>query len=269
MHDENEGLAADLPRLMGRRGVLASLLGLGLGGYAIAQGLGAPPSNAQANRFGTGADGRQCLANPSETAGPYPADGSNTRDGQVVDALAEEGILRDDIRTSFGDRSGTADGIPLDLEITLFAVDGCRPLSGHAIYLWHATAEGRYSLYDLPDQNFLRGVVVTDATGVARVTTIVPGCYDGRWPHIHFEVYPSAASLAQPPLLTSQMALPEATCREAYQDARYPASLKNLDRTSLSGDNVFGDNTAEQIAQQTLEMTGSTTGYQAKVRIGL
>lgn len=266
MHDDDEGLSRDLPRLMGRRGVVLSLLGLGIGGYAIAQGL--PPS--EANVFGTGAEGGQCLKTPAETNGPYPADGSNSREGQVVDVLRQQGVIRDDIRSSFGDLAGEAEGISMTLEIALITVQGCKPLAGHAIYLWHADAEGRYSLYDLPEQNFLRGVVVTDASGVARVTTVVPGCYDGRWPHIHFEVFASAeAAVAGGALLTSQMALPEETCRAAYADARYPASLRNLDRTSLSGDNVFGDNTPEQVEQQLLTMTRTAEGYAAKVTVAL
>lgn len=270
MQDEDEGLARDLPRLMGRRGVLLTLLGLGAAGYAIAQGVAPPPSQSEPNVFGTGANGTQCLKDPAETNGPYPADGSNTRDGQIVNALTKEGVIRDDLRQSFGDFSGQADGIPLVLEIALFDITGCRPLAGHAIYLWHADAEGKYSLYDHPDQNFLRGVVVTDAQGIARVTTIVPGCYDGRWPHIHFEVFASPSALTAKPLLTSQMALPEAVSRVAYGDARYPQSLANLDRSSLGGDNVFGDNTPEQVAQQLLTISGDPArGYAATVKVGV
>ena len=35
------------------------------------------------------------------------------------------------------------------------------------IYLWHADAGGRNSLYDLPQRNWLRGVVVMDSNGRA------------------------------------------------------------------------------------------------------
>lgn len=270
MHDDDEGLAQDLPRLMGRRGVLLTLMAMGAGGYALAQGMAPPPSDTEANLFGTAADGTQCLKTPGETNGPYPADGTNTREGQIVNALTEEGILRDDLRQSFGSASGTADGLALTLEIALFDVTGCVALAGHAIYLWHADAEGKYSLYDYPDQNFLRGVVLTDAQGIARVTTILPGCYDGRWPHIHFEVFASAeaAVSGKSALLTSQIALPEALCRAAYADARYPTSLKNLDRITLARDNVFGDNTPEQIAQMTMEVTG-VADYAGRVRVGI
>ena len=43
------------------------------------------------------------------------------------------------------------------------------------------------------NENYLRGVQESDVDGVLRFETIFPGCYPGRWPHIHFEVYPSLA----------------------------------------------------------------------------
>jgi hypothetical protein len=42
---------------------------------------------------------------PDETAGPFPGDGSNG-----PDVLGESGIVRDDIRSSFGPASGRGDG---------------------------------------------------------------------------------------------------------------------------------------------------------------
>jgi len=199
-----------------------------------------------------------------ETSGPYPADGTNTKDGQTVNALTESGVVRDDMRASFGALTGEAAGVPLLLDLTLVDVGaGCAPLAGHAIYVWHADAEGHYSLYDLPQQNYLRAVVVTDGAGRVRLQTIVPGCYDGRWPHIHFEVFANldAAVSGRAALLTSQFALPEAQAAAIYSaDPRYPASTANLGRVTLAGDNVFGDNTAEQVAAQTLSLTGDVVG---------
>jgi len=54
----------------------------------------------------------------------------------------------------------------------------------------------RYSLYSsgATNQNYLRGVQEADAGGKVTFTSIYPGCYAGRRPHIHFEVYPSLAS---------------------------------------------------------------------------
>jgi protocatechuate 3,4-dioxygenase beta subunit len=70
-----------------------------------------------------------------------------------------------------------------------------------------------------------------------------PAAYSGRWPHIHFEVYPSldAATTASGKLRTSQMALPEAACRQVYATEGYSQSLQNLSQTSLATDMVFSD----------------------------
>ena len=146
-HDDDHdlGFAHDLSRMIGRRRILAVMGGLGLAAAAN-------PAAAL-----------ECVALPWETQGPYPADGSNARAGQVLNVLTQQGVIREDIRTSFGDFSGTADGPQLDLELTLVNADGCTPLAGHAIYLWHCDAGGEYSLYNLTDQNFLRGVGVSDA----------------------------------------------------------------------------------------------------------
>jgi protocatechuate 3,4-dioxygenase beta subunit len=46
------------------------------------------------------------------------------------------------------------------------------------------------------NQNYLRGVQETDANGRITFTPIFPGCNPGRWPHIHFEVYPSMSAAA-------------------------------------------------------------------------
>lgn len=67
------------------------------------------------------------------------------------------------------------------------------PLAGYAIYLWHCNRDGGYSMYSsgITAENYLRGVQVTDSNGEVTFSTIFPGCYSGRWPHIHFEVYAS------------------------------------------------------------------------------
>ena len=55
----------------------------------------------------------------------------------------------------------------------------------------------------------------TDAEGQVTFTTIFPACYNGRWPHIHFEVYPSLAKATNSSnkIATSQMALTETVSR--------------------------------------------------------
>jgi len=223
----------------------------------------------------TGASGGSCVVDPTETNGPYPADGTNTSSGLTSNALTASNVVRSDIRPSFiGSATTVAAGVQLTLTLTVVDVNTkCAPLAGYAVYLWHCDRNGKYSLYDLPNESYLRGVGVTDANGQVTFTTIFPGCYAGRWPHIHFEVFSSLATATSGryATLVSQLAMPAATCSTVYASASgYSSSLSNLSGVSIARDNVFGDNSAAQIAQQTPAMRGSVdTGYTATAVIGI
>ena len=201
---------------------------------------------------------------PEETGGPYPGDGSNG-----PDVLSESGVVRKDIRPSFDGASGTADGVPYTMQFTVVDVDnGCKPLTGAAVYVWHCDHDGNYSMYTASDANYLRGVQAVDANGVVGFTSIFPACYSGRWPHVHFEVYPSvdAATSGTGKLVTSQLALPKDVCDAAYAASGYEQSVSNLSRVSLDSDMVFSDG----VSLQTPSMTGNTTsGYVSSLVVGV
>jgi protocatechuate 3,4-dioxygenase beta subunit len=216
-----------------------------------------------------------CVADPSETNGPYPADGTNASSGLTSNALTAANVVRSDIRPSFiGSSTAVAAGVQVSLTLTVVNVNAaCAPLAGYAVYLWHCDRDGKYSLYDLPSESYLRGVGVTDANGQVTFTTIFPGCYAGRWPHVHFEVFSSLsnATSGRYAVLVGQLALPAAICSTVYNGADgYATSVRNFAGVSLNGDNVFGDNSAAQLAQQTPAMTGSVAdGYAAAATIGI
>ncbi|MGH9036965.1 MAG: intradiol ring-cleavage dioxygenase, partial [Acidimicrobiia bacterium] len=202
---------------------------------------------------------------PRETGGPYPADGTN---GPNV--LTQSGVVRRDITGSFGSASGVADGIPLAIELTIVDADTCRVLPGATVYLWHCDRVGRYSLYSqgVTGANYLRGVQAADSAGVLRFTTIFPGAYSGRWPHIHFEVFDAQgrATSGRNARVTSQIALPEAICRQVYATTGYESSARNMSRSSLNSDNVFRDGSDRQLAT----VSGSTSaGYVARLVVGV
>ncbi|WP_448663714.1 intradiol ring-cleavage dioxygenase [Sphingomonas sp. CJ20] len=216
-----------------------------------------------------------CVVDPTETNGPYPADGTNTSSGLTSNALTASNVVRSDIRSSFiGSSTTTAAGVTLTLTLTLVDVNtACAPLAGYAIYIWHCDRAGKYSLYDLPAESYLRGVGVTDANGQVTFTTIFPGCYAGRWPHIHFEVFSSLANATSGRYATliSQLAMPSAACSTVYNGASgYTSSIANFAGVSINSDNVFGDNTSAQIAQQTPNVNGSVAnGYTGTATIGI
>ncbi len=186
---------------------------------------------------------RACTIVPQEIAGPFPGDGTN---GPNV--LTESGIVRADIRSSFGAAgSAIASGTPNSVTLRLVSTtSACAPLAGRPVYVWHCDRNGGYSMYSngIVGENYLRGVQLTDANGEVTFTSIYPACYDGRWPHIHFEVYALLGDVTsgRNAIRTSQIALPETASRQVYaQTALYPGSSANLDRVSLQSDLVFGD----------------------------
>ena len=283
LHDDPEdhdlGLSHDLPRIVerqrvARRGMLAIFGGVGIAALAgcatdsspsaTAATGGGPPNGVPPDGGGGGGGGGGMGGDSSvevdegeiseETAGPYPGDGTN---GPNV--LTESGVVRSDITASFGDASGVADGVPMTVKLKVYDLDGddATPLAGAAIYLWHCDRSGSYSMYDgdAAAENYLRGVQASDADGWVEFTTIFPGCYAGRWPHVHFEVYESldAATSVTNKLRTSQLAFPEDVCQEVYATAGYESSVSNLSGVSLDSDGIFSDGYSLQMAT----MTGS------------
>jgi protocatechuate 3,4-dioxygenase beta subunit len=283
IEDHDRGLAFDLPRLVNRRTALAVLAGGGVAALVAACGGGGDDdtasgptttasdtdeaSNSSGSDSGSGSSSSgsdELTEIPEETAGPFPGDGSN---GPNV--LTESGVVRSDIRSSFGDYSGTAAGIETVLTLTVLDLaNGAVPKSGAAVYLWHCTQDGNYSLYTDQDQNYLRGVQETDDDGKVTFTTIFPGCYSGRWPHMHFEVYDSldAATSAGSKLKTSQLALPEDVCAAAYETDGYETSVQNLAQTSLDQDMVFSDGWSAELATVAGD---ATSGYTATLTIAV
>ncbi|PVY96508.1 dioxygenase-like protein [Actinomycetospora cinnamomea] len=237
-HAHDGGLRADLPRLLGRRRAITLLAGVALAtACAPGRGEGGGPGGA----VEPGSPGEI----PQETAGPIPGDGTN---GPNV--LREAGVVRRDIRPSFGSLSGVAEGVPLTLDLTVTSAATGAAIPGAAVYVWHCDRSGAYSLYDREDQNYLRGVQPADAAGRVVFTSIFPAAYAGRWPHVHFEVYPDLARATggDAAITTSQLAFPEAVCRQVYALPGYEDSVGNLADVSLASDGVFADGAGAQTA---------------------
>lgn len=281
LHDR--GLAFDLstlvrraaaPRRLERRGALKLLAGaagglvlVGCGGSGESSS-GTTLATASTSTTAAGASSTTgsptAAAIPEETGGPFPADGSNG-----PDVLSESGVVRRDIRSSFGPYSGTADGLALAVDLTVVDAASGEPIDGAAVYLWHCDPAGRYSLYSegATEQNWLRGVQAADASGALSFTTVFPGAYTGRYPHMHFEIYPSldAATSADGLLVTSQLALPEDACEAVFSMSGYEASASSFPRTPIDSDMVFSDGSSSQMAA----ISGDTSAMRAALTIAV
>lgn len=270
MHEHDRGLEYDLGTLR-RRNVLRLFAGAGLAVVAgCAADTGTTPAATSTTTSSTPTTSATTASGdveeiPEETAGPYPGDGSN---GPNV--LTQSGIVRSDITKSFGSASGVAEGVPLTVELVIMDAASDKALPGAAVYLWHCDAEGRYSLYDdeIGDENYLRGVQAADAQGKVTFTSVFPGAYDGRWPHIHFEVYSSLseATAAGKISATSQLAFPKEPCEAVYATTGYDGSTENMSRTSLESDMVFSDGVEQQLATMS---GGVQEGYTARLTVGV
>lgn len=183
-----------------------------------------------------------CSVSPSETAGPFPT-------------KTPSSLVSSDIRS---DRNG----VPLTVKITINNIDNnCAALSGAIVDIWHCDAAGNYSEYggsgmqstNYTSVHFLRGRQTTNANGLVTFTSIFPGWYSGRAPHIHVHVYGADGTS----LLITQIAFPTDVCNTVYSTAADYKSRGTQDTSNLT-DNVFSDSLASELAT----VTGSVAaGY--------
>ncbi|MDY0910953.1 intradiol ring-cleavage dioxygenase [Microbacterium sp. CFBP9034] len=275
--EDHRGLVYDIRTLIDRRRALGIFGGVALTSLLTACGVktdadatagaASPASGTPTPSASATAEASAPLDEvPDETGGPYPGDGSNG-----VNVLDDSGIVRTDIRSSFGSSTTVAQGVPLTIALTVRDATTGAALAGRGVYLWHCDRDGGYSLYSqgVEDENYLRGVQETDASGTVTFTSIYPACYSGRWPHIHFEVYDDVATaVASGPIVkTSQIALPDEANSAVYATSGYERSVDNAARVSLQSDNVFADDGG---IHQIATMSGSVDdGFRAALTIGV
>ncbi|MFF4399920.1 intradiol ring-cleavage dioxygenase [Streptomyces sp. NPDC001480] len=159
--------------------------GLAVAGYQSAFADTTTEASASASASATSTSGTCAQLMSSVTEGPYYLDGA---------------LVRKDITEG-------KSGVPLTLRLTVVdATDGCTPVSGAAVEIWHCDAWGYYSGYttanpggsapaeseegdSADDKTYLRGYQVANANGVVKFETIFPGWYTPRTCHIHVKVH--------------------------------------------------------------------------------
>ena len=203
----------------------------------------ASPSTASAGiDAGRFAGAASCTAAVEQTEGPYYLD---------VDQI------RSDIRE---DR----EGVPLRVAARVLDADGCTPIPDAVFEIWHCDAAGLYSGFEAAstgrgnardDSRYLRGAQVTNAEGIAVITTIFPGWYEGRTVHIHAKV-----ALTNRELLTTQLYFDEGLTAEVL--SRQPYAARTGRRTTNASDGFYRSST-----MLTMEPDGD--GYLGLITIGV
>ena len=186
---------------------------------------------------------------PEETEGPYWVD---------------EQLNHSDLATDSTDNSIQV-GLPLVLAVTVsqYANGAMAPLQGAYVDLWHCNAYGVYSdetAYNpgggtgtvvTTGKKFLRGYQVTDAHGNVRFTSIYPGWYTSRTPHIHARVRLYSGSTTTENF-TTQFFFDDSITDTVYQMTPYN-TRPNRD-TLNSADNVYNGtdcNTSQAVGTET------------------
>jgi protocatechuate 3,4-dioxygenase beta subunit len=152
-------------------------------------------------------------------------------------------------------------GAALDLKITVVDAGKCTPIEGAAIDLWHCDALGTYSGFGSgAQQTFLRGTQLTDSSGTAEFSTIIPGFYRGRAVHMHMKVHAGGSVVH-----TGQLFFDPALLSTVFATAPYSANGTTSD-TPNDRDSIYkqaGGGTA--IAATTA--TGS--GYTGQITVAV
>ncbi|MEU6550725.1 intradiol ring-cleavage dioxygenase [Streptomyces sp. NPDC046915] len=159
--------------------------GIAVAGYQSAFADTTTETSASASASATSTSGTCTQLMASVTEGPYYLDGA---------------LVRKDITEG-------KSGVPLTLRLTVVdATDGCTPVPGAAVEIWHCDAWGYYSGYTTAnpggsapaeseegdsanDKTYLRGYQIANANGVVKFETIFPGWYTPRTCHIHVKVH--------------------------------------------------------------------------------
>jgi protocatechuate 3,4-dioxygenase beta subunit len=184
-------------------------------------------------------------------------------------------------------------GFPLNLTMTVVdSTNGCTPVAGVPVEIWHCDAWGYYSGYTsaapggtvpaLEDvgnpSTFLRGVQVTDAKGRVQFVSIVPGWYSPRVTHIHVKVhqdgdigttYENGSTVH-----TTQVLLPDDVCQE--YSVLEPYAEHQLALTLLENDQVYneplsggGDPTTMVPTMSPINADSLSDGYNAAITLGI
>ena len=150
------------------------------------------------------------------------------------------------------------------MRLRLQVVTGsCEPIADARVDIWHCDAAGLYSgvrseLGDTRGQTFMRGIQMTDASGIATFDTVFPGWYPGRTPHIHYIFY-----LDRRNILTSQLFFPDQVCDQIYQ--AHPAYPNGVADRRWTQDSIAQRAGTVAIAA----IAGTTAQLQADLVVGL
>jgi protocatechuate 3,4-dioxygenase beta subunit len=175
------------------------------------------------------------------TSGATPA----LTEGPFFEEFSDAALNRSDLTTGTT-RASVVNGTPLTLTLNISQLTGGTAVSGARVDLWEADASGAYSdeaADGTTGQTWLRGYQFTDGNGSVTFTTIIPGWYPGRTPHIHVKVRTYDSSGAVTSEFTTQLFFDPATISAVYANAPY--NTRGTPDTTNATDGIYNTKTAD------------------------
>lgn len=166
-------------------------------------------------------------------------------------------------------------GLRLDLRIRVIDSSTCKPVRNAAVDIWHADAAGRYSGFaaeGTSGQTWMRGIQLTDSTGLATFRTIYPGWYQGRATHIHVQVLTGGKAGSRytggTTRHTGQLFFPDTTTDRVARLSPYRA--RTVTRTRNSQDGIYGQAGAGTILKLKRRSSSSIrSGFTGSITMGI
>lgn len=229
---------APLAAAIDRRALLTNVLGLGgaAAGFAILGGgiglAGLAGGGCNSDDGTTTPDGNDTP--DGNTAGDWATGGTAAMTGTYDDPFANETgdacvitpsatlgpcyaatLARQDV-------SEAQPGLPMRLALRVVNSDGCTPVAGATVDIWHTDRRGIYSGEDAASMcnnndalatstRYFRGTQTTDANGRVDFDSCFPGWYSGRAIHVHFQV-----RVGNQEYVTSQLSFDQALIQELF-----------------------------------------------------
>ena len=250
------------PQPIDRRHAL-SLLGAAGAGAVVLAACGGSDDNASPRPTTSSTDAVRPRVTAGATGGVTAAMFDNASTCTVAPA-ATEGPYYIDVDKIRSDIREDRQGIQLRVAARILGADGCTPVKDAVFEIWHCDAEGRYSGFESAStgggattdaKRYLRGAQITNADGIAEITTIYPGWYQGRTVHIHAKVF-----ISNREVLTTQLYFDEALNNAVLASAPYNG--RGGRDASNDDDSIFSDQTI-------LTVTKDGEGYLGLINIGV
>jgi protocatechuate 3,4-dioxygenase beta subunit len=234
-------------QMLGRAASAAATLVVSQSVFACTADATGVDAGADSSDITPGSANASCVLTASLTEGPY---------------FVDERLLRSDIRADPSTAAVSA-GTPLELtfNVARISAGACSPLTGAYLDVWHCDAAGVYSdeaANNSSGRRFLRGYQITDASGVAKFTTVYPGWYNGRAVHIHFKLRLFAGA-TRTYEFTSQFFFDESLTSTVH--ATSPYNTRGTRDTRNTTDGIYNGLTTAQKSALTLSTTKTASGY--------